>query len=609
SPDQHFEWTVLPQGMKNSPTLCQLYVDTALQPLRRKWKDTIIYHYMDDILLCQPQEFSDMQVQEIQFHLKKFCLEVSPDKLQRMAPWKYLGLKLTDQVVTPQKLQINLHLETLHDVQRLLGDLQWLRPVVGIPNELLDCLRPLLKGTDPATPIKLSSEQKQLLTQISELIPKGQLVRRDLEEPINLTVWYGPRYLLGALTQTKRQSQKEKIGVLEWVTPSIQQTKTLVHKIEVLADLIKRGRERPLEWYLKNSTELQEALLAAGCVITTQHTTPSPLKWMREWNWIPCPKGGRMPLSEALTAYTDAGRKSHKAAVTWHDKRVWQHKLIPGTSEDSLQTLELIAVVWALQNLIEPLNVVTDSLYVAGIIERIEDAYVKEVQNKRLFQLLTQLQKTVKIRKNPYAIIHIRSHKWDTGLREGNNRANKLVAVSPHLPIAKTSLAREAYSMFHQNAQGLHREFGISMAEARAIVKACPVCSNHNGGIGLGVGVSPRGLGANERWQMDVTHVPRFGRLKYVHVTIDTYSKFIRATAQTGEKALHVERHLHSCFAVMGVPKEIKTDNSPAYVSHRIKQFLDGWNVKHSTGIPHSPTGQAIIERANGTLKRYLTKH
>ncbi|NXX40725.1 IGEB protein, partial [Tricholaema leucomelas] len=31
--------------------------------------------------------------------------------------------------------------------------------------------------------------------------------------------------------------------------------------------------------------------------------------------------------------------------------------------------------------------------------------------------------------------------------------------------------------------------------------------------------------------------------------------------------------------------------------------------VKHVTGIPNSPTGQAIIERAHQTLKDYLAKH
>ncbi|NXS83589.1 IGEB protein, partial [Erpornis zantholeuca] len=30
--------------------------------------------------------------------------------------------------------------------------------------------------------------------------------------------------------------------------------------------------------------------------------------------------------------------------------------------------------------------------------------------------------------------------------------------------------------------------------------------------------------------------------------------------------------------------------------------------VKHTTGIPHSPTSQAIVERANRTLKEYLVK-
>ena len=49
---------------------------------------------------------------------------------------------------------------------------------------------------------------------------------------------------------------------------------------------------------------------------------------------------------------------------------------------------------------------------------------------------------------------------------------------------------------------------------------------------------------------MDVTHVPEFGRLKYVHVTVDTYSKFIWAKAQVGEKVLHVICHLTVCFAI-----------------------------------------------------------
>lgn len=107
---------------------------------------------------------------------------------------------------------------------------------------------------------------------------------------------------------------------------------------------------------------------------------------------------------------------------------------------------------------------------------------------------------------------------------------------------------------------------------------------------------------------MDVTHVPEFGRLKYVHVTIDTFSKMIWATALPGEKAHHVYKHLLACFAVLGVPEQIKTDNGPAYISQKLRTFLLKWGVKHTTGIPHSPTRQGLIERTHQVLKDCLNK-
>ncbi|NXQ92729.1 POK8 protein, partial [Nyctibius grandis] len=61
APAQQFEWTVLPQGMKNSPTLCQLFVDNALNPVRLTWPEAIIYHYMDDILIAQEDPFTERQ--------------------------------------------------------------------------------------------------------------------------------------------------------------------------------------------------------------------------------------------------------------------------------------------------------------------------------------------------------------------------------------------------------------------------------------------------------------------------------------------------------------------------------------------------------------------
>ncbi|RMC20445.1 hypothetical protein DUI87_01295 [Hirundo rustica rustica] len=61
-------------------------------------------------------------------------------------------------------------------------------------------------------------------------------------------------------------------------------------------------------------------------------------------------------------------------------------------------------------------------------------------------------------------------------------------------------------------------------------------------------------------------------------------------------------------FASLGVPQEIKTDNGPTYIGKVLDKFLKRWGVHHTFGIPHSPTGQAIIERTHHTLKSILDR-
>ncbi|NWU22447.1 POK10 protein, partial [Dyaphorophyia castanea] len=62
--------------------------------------------------------------------------------------WKYLGWIITDAQVRPQKVTICTDIKTLTDAQRVLGDLQWVRSIVGITSKDLAPLLPLLRGTD-----------------------------------------------------------------------------------------------------------------------------------------------------------------------------------------------------------------------------------------------------------------------------------------------------------------------------------------------------------------------------------------------------------------------------------------------------------------------------
>ena len=48
---RRYQWTILPKEMINSPSLCQYFVSQPLEIIRKQFLKSIIYHYMDDILL------------------------------------------------------------------------------------------------------------------------------------------------------------------------------------------------------------------------------------------------------------------------------------------------------------------------------------------------------------------------------------------------------------------------------------------------------------------------------------------------------------------------------------------------------------------------------
>jgi len=121
-------------------------------------------------------------------------------------------------------------------------------------------------------------------------------------------------------------------------------------------------------------------------------------------------------------------------------------------------------------------------------------------------------------------------------------------------------------------------------------------------------GVNPRGLCALELWQTDVTHVPEFGCLSYVHVSVDTFSGACWASVHCGERAIHVKAHFLQVWAALGISCTVKTDNGPAYTSQSFAQLLSTWGVRHVLGIPHSSTSQAIVEHMDCMLKSLLQK-
>jgi transposase InsO family protein len=107
---------------------------------------------------------------------------------------------------------------------------------------------------------------------------------------------------------------------------------------------------------------------------------------------------------------------------------------------------------------------------------------------------------------------------------------------------------------------------------------------------------------------MDITHYAEFGKLKYIHVCIDTCSGFLFASLHTGGASKNVIDHCLQTFNAMRLTKLITTDNGLSYSSKNFISFCKEFGIKHKTGIPYNPMGQGIVECAHCMLKKWLLK-
>lgn len=184
------------------------------------------------------------------------------------------------------------------------------------------------------------------------------------------------------------------------------------------------------------------------------------------------------PIKSARTVFTD-GSKNY-GVVTWFEGGDWKAKFTP--EQTSAQRSELAAVILALKiHAHEPINLIIDSLYVFGLLNRIEGSYISPNLDSDLWGLFISLQMVMERRSQPLYTAHIRSHQNFPGfLSEGNAQADGQLKT---VCVFSAEAAIQSHT-FQSLAQAL----------------------------------------SNEIWQMDVTVFQPFAPWNKLHVCIDTYS-------------------------------------------------------------------------------------
>ena len=582
-------------------------------------------------------------IQESEQILQGLGYAKSPDISARMLPWKdkeghdgmfqpyvlelpitlwgrdllkivsYLGARIAPMAVWPQKIQLRVDsLHTLNDFQKLLGDINWIRPYLKIPNVKLKPLFQILEGdSELSSKRELTPEARKALTLVEEELIKAQLQRCREGLPIILIILPTEMQPTGLLWQE---------GPLLWIHSKISAGRTLDHYPTTVASLALLGIQHCLQFFgIKPSSIVipydgyQQKVLTANidewailaCINEgpfDNHYPKHPLMTFFKEHPVIFPQVVRKtPIKDAVNVFTD-GSKTGCGVYMVEGKDPVVRQYYPCTP----QMVELQIVIEVIKDCDFPFNLISDSQYVVNLVLSLEVA--GQIKARSTIQALAlQLQKLLWERRQPLYIGHVRAHSGLPGpLSRGNDIVDNCTRMEFIFLASPMELASQFHSKFHVNAKTLQRKFGISRAQARDVVTTCGRCLEFQHPPSYGV--NPRGLLPLQVWQMDVTHFSEFGKLKYVHVSIDTCSGIVYASPMAGEKASHVIQHCLEAWAAWGKPQQLKTDNGPAYTAKTLVSFCQQMEVQVKHGLPYNPQGQGIIERAHRTLKELLIK-
>ncbi|NWI72511.1 POK11 protein, partial [Dryoscopus gambensis] len=494
--------------------------------------EAVILHYMSDVLVCAPDDtILQHMLDLVATVLTSAGFQLQEEKVQRMPPWKFLGLEITAQTIVPQKLEIVSDPKNLADLHSLCGSLNWVRPWLGLTNEDLDPLNDLVKGEkELLSPRELTPEAKAAIQKAQKAMTERQAYRYQPELPFKFIILGKLPHLYGLIFLWIK-GEKVPLLIIEWENAILQLSldsysgQVSVHT----PNNPKRWTKEMFEALLQENAILQLSLDSYSGQVSVH--TPSHKLFREEFHLAPHKKRSHRPL-KAVTVFTDASGAFRKSVMTWRNPQTQQWEADVEFVEGSSQVAELAAVVRALEKFSEPINLVTDSVYVAGIVSRVEQAVLTDSENERLFRLLSKFIYLVSHREHPFYVMHVKSHTNLPGeISEVNRKADSLAAPAEKAKLPNVfQQAKLSHQQYHQNAPGLIHQFQLTRSQAQAIVAPCPDCQ-YQAMPSLGVGVNPRGLGSCEVWQTDITHITSFGRLKHVHVSIDTFSDAVYASA------------------------------------------------------------------------------
>jgi putative transposase len=93
-------------------------------------------------------------------------------------------------------------------------------------------------------------------------------------------------------------------------------------------------------------------------------------------------------------------------------------------------------------------------------------------------------------------------------------------------------------------------------------------------------------------------------KFRLLNVLDDFNRESLAIEVDTSLPSLRVIRVLERLIALRGKPGNIRSDNGPEFISHRLEEWCEDHHITMQYIEPGKPTQNAYIERKNGSMRR-----
>ena len=557
--DGHYEWQVMPFGLKNAPSCFQRKIQQILGPLLFQ----NVINYLDDLIIYSPtkeQNFKDT-VQVISLLMKAgIKLKLSKCKFFETRI-EILGLEVENNTVFPGKrktaaIQSFPEPKNLKEVQRFLGLCNWFRDFIP---DFTKIAVPLSSLTKKNTPFIFGHDQRSSFNQFKQILSSSPVL--TIFDPGKHTELFTDASSVGVAGILCQRDESGRPQVIEFFNKSLtpEQSNWKSYDLESLA--------------LVESVEHFEHYLS-GTKFTV-YTDNTAVSWLLNSTKL---KGKTYRWMIRMSTF-DMTIKHREGKAMAHVDALSRSPIVSQTDENESVLLSFLSLL--------------------SQTKPIHASHLLSAQQKSDFSYI----------KNPAVN--------SDGLTCIIDKAGRQRIVIP------SSLTRSVIDFYHENhghpnAQKVHRMitayyFWPDMREEiESAVRACPscqLCKPSNQPFFGELQPLPSPSSPLELVSMDTIIMGNAAvntHAKNIQVLIDHNTRFIWAHA-TPKNTFHTVRSvLTNIFKSNPWPKNILTDRGTNFTAKQFRTFLSSHNTKHLLTTSYHPACNGMCEKANRTLKERL---